>query len=106
MSYALSVVRIPGPFVDCCQRAWDIVRSLVVGYIEEEDDLEQHQHQKQGQHQDQQEGDADMMDAVERKVSERMGKGGFFDFGRNGLARVGSTLSVGGTEPLDDSLVR
>eukprot|EP00904_Undaria_pinnatifida_P011031 jgi/Undpi1/7058/HiC_scaffold_21.g09532.m1 len=86
------------------ERAWDIVRSLVVGYIEEEDDLEQHQDQKQGQHQDQKERDADMMDAVERKESERMGKGGFFDFGRNGLARVGSTLSVGGTEPLDDSL--
>eukprot|EP00904_Undaria_pinnatifida_P011028 jgi/Undpi1/7055/HiC_scaffold_21.g09529.m1 len=77
------------------EKAWDIVRSLVVGYIEEEDDLEPHQDKKlQGQRQDQKEGDAEMRDEGERKEPEQRGKAGYFDFGRNGLARVGSTLSA------------
>eukprot|EP00904_Undaria_pinnatifida_P011027 jgi/Undpi1/7054/HiC_scaffold_21.g09528.m1 len=87
------------------ERAWDIVRSLVVGYIEEEDDFKQHQYQKQeGENQDQKEEDPETRDKEERKESERRGKGGYFEFGKNGLAHVQSKWAVGRTEPLHDSL--
>ena len=107
MSYVLSVVIFFDLRADCCQRAWDIVRSLVVGYIEEEDDFEQHRHQKQeGENQDQKEGDPETRDKEERKEPERRGKGGYFEFGKNGLAHVQSKWAVGRTEPLHGSLVR